>query len=1621
MKILNDVYRMFLLVTMTGMLTAGPAQGQNTCDVLKDHGQGYTTAITSVVANDDNSYSIVLDVKHNGCSGNCKAMAHYSVEAQPGTYSDVVITLISGSFNYQNINMGPDLGNDPFTGFRINGTAGFGNGDPGEFTISYRLTGDLQDQRTLVKAGKKLLIVSFSAADFQSVLDCNSPNIFPYYEPPENGKLVNSLIGPELTSLYNFYSAGGTAVSDNIFQIDSSKVLIRVFAQPGQYANLLSLLISPSYGMTGEKGIPGLEVISGWYPIANLLMLNDLPTLINYARPEYPPQSNSGLVTSQGDVAMRADIARSAFGLQGAGVKVGVISDSYNKKFGNPANDDILKGDLPGVGIDPNGNPVANPVNDTNVEVLKDFPYAASDEGRAMLQIVHDIAPKANLAFRTGFINPLDFAAGIIELKDAGCDVIVDDVTYISEPFFSDGVVSQAVNQVKAAGVAYFTAAGNFGEKSYEAAFNPVPAPSGITGVAHNFAGSAGTDVYQSVHVDEGSYTLVLQWDDGSPAGATATDMDIYLARDDGSTLFGFNRVNTGGDAVEVLPFSVGAGGAETNILIVEASGHPDVRIKYVVFRGELSMNEYANAAGSTITGHANAEGAMTVGAVLYSNTPAYGVSPPTIASFSSRGGLTVGGTIRMKPDFSAPNGVNTTVDLGGVNYENDPFPNFFGTSAAAPHAAAVAALLIEAGHKFYDAPLNPDAVRQILQSTAIDMGAPGFDVASGFGFIQADAALLSLANPSPVISQLIYDTTLVPGTDTIPVTVTGNYFTVGSQIYFNGEPLPSGTVLPGDTAITAEIPPYSDFYPAVQVYNPPNPATNGSDGGLSDPLYFTTKQTILISIADTGKKYGEVLPEFKASSYELIGIDERMPLDSAGLMPAEINRIKSIAFEAPNVTDLSNAGLWAIKADAADPLNPASGVEATDSLDIALLNSYRFVFEDGLLNIEKMDLLIRPQDTTFVYGDSIGGIGFDYIYNDDPTTSVVIDPVVNQQILSALQLGHATALVNGKATALVNAQATALVNYSFMISATALVNNTGLIDIELEDPDALFDTTALTNGAATALVNGASITLFRATALVNGQATALVNGQATALVNAASLGHATALVNTTTINANSNSDAIIILGEQDLEILSGQAAGDITLVSMNLISDNNAGDHWLVPGTFLSNNFDVTYQSGTIHILPAPATVVFDQATLQQTYNGLPAVVGVSTDPTGLNTNVLYDGLVAVPADAGTYLISAAVNDPNYTGYAEAQLTVDPAPLTITATDVSKIYGSTDPALSFEITSGVLYGDDVLTGSLTREQGENADTYAILQGNLSAGDNYALTFTNGIFTIAPAPLTISAGTQFIFEGDPLPEFDFAFSGFVNGEDQSVLTGLTYSLSPDYNGNAGTYEVIPQAQAANYLISTGNGTLYVNPDGPGTKHIIPKLACVQMMPAGSAYAWEAHFEYENKNNVDVFIPKGEDNLLSSIGGFDDSNQPELFLAGGGAFSIPFDGTDLTWTVASYNQKGQKTSQGQTANAGSNSCTKNAEITAAADPGFDDLRLYPNPANDHLYITLTKAFEGAGAESVRIYDSYGRSFRVPVGHSGSGLLEMDVSGLRHGIYFVRIKSHSQHKILRFIRQ
>ena len=222
--------------------------------------------------------------------------------------------------------------------------------------------------------------------------------------------------------------------------------------------------------------------------------------------------------------------------------------------------------------------------------------------------------------------------------------------------------------------------------------------------------------------------TIELQWDQpfASVSGTgSANDLDIYVLNAAKNQVVGGSATNNlGGDPSEFFTFTNTSGSTHTyNLMILNYSGPTPGTIKYINFTdGAPNMGSVAFATNSgTNIGHANAAGMAAVGAAAYSNTPRFGVSPPVLESFSSDGGTPLlfadDGTRLASPldlhkvDFVAPDGVSTTVS---------GFSSFYGTSAAAPHAAGVAALL-----KQYRSSLTPTQIYADLKNTAIAMANP--------------------------------------------------------------------------------------------------------------------------------------------------------------------------------------------------------------------------------------------------------------------------------------------------------------------------------------------------------------------------------------------------------------------------------------------------------------------------------------------------------------------------------------------------------------------------------------------------------------------------------------------------------------------------------------------------------------------------------------------------------------------------------------------------------------------------------------------------------------------------------------------------------------------------------
>ena len=485
-------------------------------------------------------------------------------------------------------------------------------------------------------------------------------------------------------------------------------------------------------------------------------------TELQYVRPELKPKKRIGSVQNEAYRGLKVRNAFNQFGVIGKDITIGVISDSYDALSGEEAG--IVSGDLPGPG-NPNGFI-------QEVEVLSEILEGGSDEGRGMVELIHDLAPGANIKFYSAFNGYFDFADGIRALADAGCDIIVDDIAYFAEPFFQNGAIAQAVNEVSKQGVLYFSSAGNSGEDSYESDYSAIPNIN-----FHDFDPSGSVNFFQTLEVPPGgNVVLTFQWDQPSPFFTDGpgsvdrrlrTDMDIFLF-DNATNELLFQSSDTNEDSsVEIIGFSnTGEEPLIIDLALVKSSGPDPNRLKWIDFGGGFSTVEFATNS-STVVGHANAENALAVGAVAFFNVEGFkGRETTTINGFSSLGGtllyLNDSGSRKgdpldtMKPDFTAIDGGNTTFFgsdipdvIGGVEVENDENPNFFGTSAAAPNAAAVAALMLQANPR-----LKRKQVANILRNSAKDLDNPltegfdeGYDRKTGYGLVNAVKAVRRSVN----------------------------------------------------------------------------------------------------------------------------------------------------------------------------------------------------------------------------------------------------------------------------------------------------------------------------------------------------------------------------------------------------------------------------------------------------------------------------------------------------------------------------------------------------------------------------------------------------------------------------------------------------------------------------------------------------------------------------------------------------------------------------------------------------------------------------------------------------------------------------------------------------------
>ncbi len=481
------------------------------------------------------------------------------------------------------------------------------------------------------------------------------------------------------------------------------------------------------------------------------------------------PRHCAGRVPGQGLDALNATSADVA-PYTGNGLTVGVLSDSYDRTSPHAAAD-VQSGDLP-----------------SNVVVLnegsRDDDDYNDDEGRAMLQIVHDVAPAAKLVFSTTGDTQTTFAAAIRQLRAdprSLCDVLVDDIGFSDEPFFSDSVVSEAVDDVVTSTtlggkpVIYYSAAGNDGSASYTATFTPVSdadaragnagnnnlkleqVPAALTaGGFQNFKGADtghGMKIVQKLKVTDDDAEIDFQWDDPFDANRITADYNILVFDANGNYLpgdpkAGIDDAESGidnnfstGEAIEYAELPLNSDGSDTTyqIAITRASTRgsaPAARLRYFAYTNGSISGKYLDTGKPTLFGHSAARNADGV-AAFDVHTPTipedFDSFGPVTILFDENGNRLATPEVRQQPTIAAVDGVNTTFfpqPVSENDSDGDGLPNFYGTSAAAPHAAAVAALLLEAAGG--QRSLSATQMRALLESTAQDHDIdPAYSVAN--------------------------------------------------------------------------------------------------------------------------------------------------------------------------------------------------------------------------------------------------------------------------------------------------------------------------------------------------------------------------------------------------------------------------------------------------------------------------------------------------------------------------------------------------------------------------------------------------------------------------------------------------------------------------------------------------------------------------------------------------------------------------------------------------------------------------------------------------------------------------------------------------------------------------
>ena len=557
---------------------------------------------------------------------------------------------------------------------------------------------------------------------------------------------------------------------------------IRADVTPAVLARIRAL------GGTVVNSVPKYQIIRARLPLAALEQLATIEA-VQFIRTADQPimqralersalaravAATSKVNTSEGDVAHQANMARQTYSVDGTGIGIGVISDGVETVA-----DQQATGDVP-------AQVLVLPGQEGGSFPLACGGRSSGTEGTAMLEIVHDLAPGADLFFADGGGGSAQMAQNIEHLCAAGADIIVDDIGYLGASAFQDDVIAQAISAAAANGCYYFSSAGNGGNLNdgtagvWEGDFaaGGTLSVNGVSvGAIHDFGGGVtGNQIMTS-----STRPIVLQWAD--PVSGSANDYDLFLIDADNNVLASSTNTQDGTqDPIEFIGGSCSDDREDARLVIVKTTGAADRYVRLNYARGGLEIA----TAGQTF-GHSASQDAIGVAAVAASSGSAFN-GTESVETFSSDGPRRIffesdgtpitlgnfsstGGRVLQKPDLTAADAVSTSTP---------GFSTFRGTSAAAPHAAAIAALMLEAAGG--PANVTPAALRTAMTGAALDIEAMGVDRDSGAGIVMAPGAVGAVdvavadRNGAPTVSGTLPAQTMAPGDTAVTINVAGAF-----------------------------------------------------------------------------------------------------------------------------------------------------------------------------------------------------------------------------------------------------------------------------------------------------------------------------------------------------------------------------------------------------------------------------------------------------------------------------------------------------------------------------------------------------------------------------------------------------------------------------------------------------------------------------------------------------------------------------------------------------------------------------------------------------------------------------------------------------------------------------